>query len=112
MAAMLTWLVCVLPVLVLGLARTRAVYFSEPGRLGEEAAGDQVTRHYKSSTEDMECLNCQALVPIPVQPNPNPKPKAVQNQKVQLGLGLTLESHGPPPPPTTPPITFNHEGVL
>lgn len=45
-----TWLVCVLPVLVLGLARTRAVYFSEPGRLGEEAAGDQVTRHYKSST--------------------------------------------------------------
>ena len=57
MAAMLTWLVCVLPVLVLGLARTRAVYFSEPGRLGEEAAGDQVTRHYKSSTENMGCLN-------------------------------------------------------
>lgn len=44
------WLVCVLPVLVLRLTRARAVNFSEPGRLGEKAAGDQVTRHYKSST--------------------------------------------------------------
>lgn len=45
-----TWLVCVRPVLVLRLTRARAVNFSEPGRLGEKAAGDQVTRHYKSST--------------------------------------------------------------
>ena len=54
----LTWLVCVRPVLVLSLmTRARAVNFSEPGRLGEKAAGDQVTRHYKSSTANMEYLN-------------------------------------------------------
>lgn len=50
----LTWLVSVRPVLVLRLTRARAVNFSEPGRLGEKAAGDQVTRHYKSSTANME----------------------------------------------------------
>ena len=54
-AYVLTWLVCVRPVLVLRLmTRARAVNFSEPGRLGEKAAGDQVTRHYKSSTANME----------------------------------------------------------
>ena len=39
---------------MLRLTRARAVNFSEPGRLGEKAAGDQVTRHYKSSTANME----------------------------------------------------------
>ena len=56
-ACVLTSLVCVRPVLVLRLTRARAVNFSEPGRLGEKAAGDQVTRHYKSSTANMENLN-------------------------------------------------------
>ena len=42
---------------MLRLTRARAVNFSEPGRLGEKAAGDQVTRHYKSSTANMEYLN-------------------------------------------------------
>lgn len=42
---------------MLRLTRARAVNFSEPGRLGEKAAGDQVTRHYKSSTANMENLN-------------------------------------------------------
>ena len=46
-ACTITWVAGVLPV----LARARAAdRLSEPGRLGEEAAGDQVTRHHKSST--------------------------------------------------------------
>ena len=46
-ACTITWVTGVLPV----LARARAAdRLSEPGRLGEEAAGDQVTRHHKSST--------------------------------------------------------------
>ena len=52
--------------------------------------------------------NCQALVPSLVR-SPRPNPKPVWNPS-PIGTGVPIKSHASQP--STPPPTFNHEGVL
>ena len=69
------------------------------------------TKNMMATVNKFNNLNCQALVPSPVLLDP--KPNSNQSKiKIQVQLGLGWHNNHMGHPPTTPPPTFNHEGVL
>ena len=55
-------------------------------------------------------LSSPSPKPCPPRPNPNPKPKEIKNSS-PIGTGGDTLITWATTTPSTPPITFNHEGV-
>ena len=82
----------------------------------------QVNIYRRKATFDVDCLWCErksgilsspSPEPCPPRPNPNPKPKEIKNPSpIGTGGDTKITWATTLPHPTTPPITFNHEGVL